>query len=151
MPGQSLFVAEACSGLRSLTALLSLGVLLGALFLRAWPLRLLLISLTIPNAAVLLFPAWFQTGKDAPQGIEATGQRLIFALGQFLALIVALAPASAVAVGAFFAVKLLAGVTLALAVATVTAVLVLAVEAAFGVLLLGWLFQRFDISGEPVA
>ena len=32
-----------------------------------------LISLLIPNAAVLLFPAWFQPGKDSPQGIEATG------------------------------------------------------------------------------
>jgi ABC-2 type transport system permease protein len=109
-----------------------------------------LISLTIPNAAVLLFPAWFQTGKDAPQGIEATGQRMIFALGQFLALIVALAPAVAVAAGAFFAMKLLVGVMFAVALATVAAALVLAVEAALGVLLLGWLFQRFDISGEPV-
>ncbi len=110
-----------------------------------------LISLVIPNAAVLLFPAWFQTGKDAPHGIEATGQRLIFALGQFLALIVALVPVTAVFAGIFFAVKFLAGVTLAVAVATVAAALVLAVEAALGVLLLGWLFQRFDISGEPAA
>ncbi|HXI70081.1 MAG TPA: putative ABC exporter domain-containing protein [Verrucomicrobiae bacterium] len=108
-----------------------------------------LISLTIPNAAVLLFPAWFQTGKDAPHGIEATGQRLIFALGQFLAFIVALVPATAVFAGIFFAVKFLAGVTLAVAAATVAATLVLAVEAALGVLLLGWLFQRFDISGDP--
>lgn len=110
-----------------------------------------LISLVIPNAAVLLFPAWFQTGKDAPQGIEATGQRLIFALGQFLALIVALIPAAAVFTAIFFAVKYLAGVTLAVCIATVAAAAVLAVEAALGVLLLGWLFQRFDISGEPAA
>jgi ABC-2 type transport system permease protein len=110
-----------------------------------------LISLVIPNAAVLLFPAWFQTGKDAPQGIEATGQRLIFALGQFLALIVALIPAAAVFAGFFFAVKYLAGVTPAVSVATVAAALVLAVEAILGVLLLGGLFQRFDISGEPAA
>ena len=53
-----------------------------------------LISLVIPNAAVLLFPAWFQAGKDAPQGIEATGQRLIFALGQFLVFVLALVPAT---------------------------------------------------------
>jgi hypothetical protein len=110
-----------------------------------------LISLVIPNAAVLLFPAWFQTGKDAPQGIEATGQRLIFALGQFLAFIVALIPVVAVFAGIFFAVKFLAGVTLAVCAATVAAALVLAVEAGLGVLLLGWLFQRFDISGEPAA
>ena len=42
--------------------------------------------LLIPNAAVLLFPSWIQTGKDSPRGIEATGQRLIFALGQLLVL-----------------------------------------------------------------
>ena len=110
-----------------------------------------LISLVIPNAAVLLFPAWFQTGKDAPQGLEATGQRLIFALGQFLALLVALVPAAAVFAGIFFPVKYLAGVTLAVFVAALAASVVLAVEAALGVRLLGWLFQRFDLSGEPAA
>jgi hypothetical protein len=110
-----------------------------------------LISLVIPNAAVLLLPAWFETGKDSPRGIEATGQRLIFALGQFLAFIVALVPVAAVFAGFFFAVKYLAGVTLAVCVATMVASLVLAVEAALGVLLLGWLFQRYDISGEPAA
>ena len=110
-----------------------------------------LITLVIPNAAVLLFPAWFQTGKDAPHGIEATGQRLIFALGQFLAFILALVPVAAVFTGFFFGVKFLAGVTLAVTVATAAAALGLAVEAGLGVLLLGWLFQRFDISGEPAA
>lgn len=110
-----------------------------------------LISLVIPNAAVLLFPAWFQTGKDAPHGIEATGQRLIFALGQFLALAVALLPAAAVFAGFFFGVKFLAGVLIAVVAATLAAAVVLAVEAALGVLLLGWLFQRFDLSGEPAA
>ena len=52
-PGQQLFVAEACSGLRSLTALLSLGVLIGGLYLRAWPSRLLLVMLAIPVAVVV--------------------------------------------------------------------------------------------------
>ena len=108
-----------------------------------------LITLVIPNAAVLLFPAWFQTGKDSPRGIEATGQRLIFALGQFLAFLIALIPVAAVFAGFFFAVKYFAGVPPAVAVATVAATGVLAVEAALGVLLLGWLFQRYDISGEP--
>lgn len=62
MPGQQLFVAEACSGLRSLTALISLGVLLGALFLRAWPLRVLLIALTIPVAILINGVRIFITG-----------------------------------------------------------------------------------------
>jgi len=36
------------------------------------------ISLLIPNAALLYFPGWFHSGKGAPQGIEVMGQRLIF-------------------------------------------------------------------------
>ncbi|MGH7583350.1 MAG: exosortase/archaeosortase family protein [Gemmatimonadales bacterium] len=52
-PGQRLFVAEACSGLRSLTALLALGVLIGGLYLRGWPSRLLLVMLAIPVAVLV--------------------------------------------------------------------------------------------------
>jgi len=107
-----------------------------------------LISLLIPNAAVLWFPSWFQTGKDAPHGIEATGQRLIFALGQFLAFIVALIPAAGIWAGFFFLVKLLAGAALAVLVASIVAALVLALEAGLGVMLLGWLFGRLDLSSE---
>lgn len=50
IPGQRLFVAEACSGLRSLTALLSLGVLAGGIYLRTIPARFALLLLTIPVA-----------------------------------------------------------------------------------------------------
>ena len=60
---------------------LFLAIALGAAFLLP---VLDLLLLLIPNAAVLLFPSWIQTGKDSPRGIEATGQRLIFALGQLL-------------------------------------------------------------------
>ena len=110
-----------------------------------------LISLVIPNAAVLLFPSWFQTGRDGPHGVEATGQRLIFALGQFLAFIVALIPAAAVFTGFFFLVKYVAGVVLAVPVASLAAALVLALEAGLGVMWLGWLFERLDLSAEQTA
>jgi exosortase len=50
IPGQRLFVAEACSGLRSLTALISLGVMMGGLWLTTLPMRVLLILLAIPVA-----------------------------------------------------------------------------------------------------
>ena len=50
IPNATLFVAEACSGLRSLTALLSLGVLIGGMYLRSIPSRLLLVLLAIPVA-----------------------------------------------------------------------------------------------------
>lgn len=62
IPGQDLFVAEACSGLRSLTALLSLSVLLGALFLRTWPVRVLLLLLAIPIAVIINGIRIFVTG-----------------------------------------------------------------------------------------
>ena len=108
-----------------------------------------LISLLIPNAAVLLFPGWFQTGKDAPHGIEATGQRLIFAIGQFLAFAISLAPAAAVFAVIFLLIKFATnGMLVAIPVASVAATLVLAVEAGLGILWLGWLFERFDVAAE---
>lgn len=110
-----------------------------------------LISLLIPNAAVLLFPSWFQTGREGPHGIEATGQRLIFALGQFLAFVIALLPATAAFAGFFFLVKYLAGIVIAVLIASAAAALVLALEAGLGVLWLGWLFGRLDLSAEHAA
>jgi exosortase len=62
LPGQTLFVTEACSGLRSLTALVSLGVLLGALWLRHPISRLVLLVLVIPIAMLLNGIRVFLTG-----------------------------------------------------------------------------------------
>lgn len=62
MPGQELFVTEACSGLRSLTALLSLAVLMGGLMLRSPFSRLSLIALSIPVAIVINGIRVFLTG-----------------------------------------------------------------------------------------
>jgi ABC-2 type transport system permease protein len=104
--------------------------------------------LLIPNAAVLLFPSWIQTGKDSPRGIEATGQRLIFALGQLLVLAVALLPAAIAFAGIFFLLKLALGYAAAVPFAALLAAIILAVEGGFGVMLLGRLFERFDVSEE---
>lgn len=54
-PGESfrLFVAEACSGLRSLTALLALGVLIGGMYLRTILGRSVLLLLSIPIAVAV--------------------------------------------------------------------------------------------------
>lgn len=60
--GHRLFVTEACSGLRSLTALLSLGVLMGGLWLRSPWLRVLLILLAIPVAVLINGVRVFLTG-----------------------------------------------------------------------------------------
>lgn len=62
LPGRTLFVTEACSGLRSLTALLSLGVLISGMWLRTVPLRVVLILLAIPIAVLLNGVRVFLTG-----------------------------------------------------------------------------------------
>lgn len=62
LPGHQLFVTEACSGLRSLTALLSLGLLLGALWLRTPALRLLLIMAAVAMAVLVNAFRVFLTG-----------------------------------------------------------------------------------------
>lgn len=60
--GHQLFVAEACSGLRSLTALLSLGVLLGGMTLSSAPGRLFLVAAAIPIAILINGIRVFLTG-----------------------------------------------------------------------------------------
>ncbi|MGH7658844.1 MAG: exosortase/archaeosortase family protein, partial [Gemmatimonadales bacterium] len=62
LPGQSLFVTEACSGLRSLTALLALGVLIGGLWLRHPVTRIMLLLLTLPVAILINAVRVFLTG-----------------------------------------------------------------------------------------
>ena len=62
LPGRSLFVTEACSGLRSLTALLSLGLLMGGIWLRTLPGRGVLLAITIPVAMVINGWRVFLTG-----------------------------------------------------------------------------------------
>ena len=62
LPGRQLFVTEACSGLRSLAALVSLGVLVGGLWLRTPVARLLVLALTIPVAILVNAIRVFLTG-----------------------------------------------------------------------------------------
>jgi exosortase len=62
LPGHTLFVTEACSGLRSLASLLALGLLIGGLWLRTVPARVLLVALAIPIAVLLNGVRIFLTG-----------------------------------------------------------------------------------------
>lgn len=107
--------------------------------------------LLIPNAAVLLFPSWIQAGKDSPRGIEATGQRLIFAVGQMLVLLLALVPAALAFTAVYFPLKLAFGPFTPVPFASLAAAMVVAVEAGLGVRLLGKLFERFDVTEEPAS
>jgi hypothetical protein len=107
-----------------------------------------LVILQIPNAAVLLFPAWFQSGKEAPQGFEASGQRIIVMLGSVIACFICLIPAGIAFSVVFFLMQMASGPFAAFPVASGTAALVLLAEAAGGIFLLGWLFERFDFSAE---
>ena len=108
------------------------------------------VGLLLPNAAALLLPAWFaNTSAGGPRGIEVMGQRLIFFLAQFVALVVAFLPAGL----AYFVVYVLAAQpflsgSLALPVCALAAGLVFAVEAAGGVALLGYWFERYDLTAE---
>ena len=62
LPGRELFVTEACSGLRSLTALISMAVLMGALLLRTPVARIVLLLMAIPVAVLINGVRVFLTG-----------------------------------------------------------------------------------------
>jgi exosortase len=62
LPGHTLFVSEACSGLRSLTALLSMAILVGALFLKYPISRVLMVALSVGLAIVVNGVRIFMTG-----------------------------------------------------------------------------------------
>jgi exosortase len=62
IPGNELFVTEACSGLRSLTALISLSVLLGGLMLQKAVTRVFLVALAVPIAVAINGVRVFLTG-----------------------------------------------------------------------------------------
>jgi ABC-2 type transport system permease protein len=104
-----------------------------------------MLSLCIPNCAVLLFPAWFRHGGETQHGIEAIGQRLIFMLGQIVVFTLALIPAGLVAGLVFGVIHYLANWQAALLCAAPVAALVLAMEAALTIHWLGKLFERFDV------
>lgn len=65
LPGQELFVAEACSGLRSVSALLGLTLLIGGTALRTVPTRVVLLLLAVPAAIAANALRVFGTGFGA--------------------------------------------------------------------------------------
>jgi hypothetical protein len=102
------------------------------------------IQLLVPNAGVLLFPAWAQPTQSRTAGIDAIGQRLIFTFGQLFAVIAALAPAALAAGILIFATQWLVGMAAAVAIATAAVVAILAGELWIGVWWLGERFEKFE-------
>ncbi len=110
------------------------------------------LQLFVPNAAALVFPAWFQATRQRAGGggIDIMGQRLIFFFGQFLTMLIALLPAllsGAVTVWLacfVFPLPPIAGVWLA----AVGVLMVLVGELWLGLWFLGGRFERLDLSSE---
>lgn len=106
------------------------------------------LQLLIPNAAALLFPAWFQAGRTQGGGIEMIGQRLIFVLGQLVVILLSLLP---VVIGAglvIFATQWIVGAAAAVILGTGLALFILAAEIWCGLWWLGERFERLDLATE---
>lgn len=106
------------------------------------------VQLLVPNAAMLLFPAWAQTTRNMSGGMDVMGQRLIFFAGQFVCLLVALLPAGILGGLTIFLTQWLIGLPAAVALAALPVLGVFVGEVWLGVRLLGPRFDRLDISAE---
>jgi len=90
LPGHQLFVTEACSGLRSLTALLSIGLLLGGLWLRSPWFRGLLLLLALGVAVIVNGARVFLTGFLVFFVSPATGEGFMHTTEGWLLFVVSL-------------------------------------------------------------
>ena len=106
------------------------------------------LQLIIPNAAALLFPAWFQATRQRGGGIDVMGQRLIFVFGQFIVILLALCPAVIGAGLVIFASQWLIGASAAVILATLLALTVLGAEVGCGLWWLGQRFEKLDLATE---
>lgn len=107
------------------------------------------LQILVPNGAALLFPGWFQaTRQRGGGGIDVMGQRLIFGLGQMLAMVLALLPAVAIAGGLIFVTQWLIGLPAAVVFATLAVLVILIGEVWCGLWWLGQRFEKFDLSSE---
>lgn len=109
LPERQLFVTEACSGLRSLTALLSLGVLTGGLWLRRVPSRVLLVLLAIPVAILINAVRVFLTGFLVHFASPALGEGFMHLTEGWLLFLVAFTMLGAAAWGLTYVERRFAG------------------------------------------
>ena len=106
------------------------------------------LALLIPNATALLFPGWFQTRPDGPQGFEVAGQRLLLMFGQLIVISITLLPAGLLFAVGFIPLHWAGAITLAPLVGAAGAALALGGEIVLGLWLVGKLFDRFDLAAE---
>jgi hypothetical protein len=107
------------------------------------------IQLIVMNGLSMLFPAWVQIGPvRGEHGFDVLGQRILFMAAQLLVVLIAFIPASLVAGFVLLVVRFLAGPEFAAIAASIAVVAVLAAEIGIGVVALGAIFERFDMSRE---
>jgi hypothetical protein len=110
-----------------------------------------MVSVLLFNGMALLYPAWTRLGLAAAQGFEAVGQQMLVVFAQLLALaLVLLLPAAAFGLLYWIGHWWFSWRTLVPASA-LAATTVLALEAFAGLLWLGNLFDRLDLSKEHLS
>ena len=90
LPARDLFVAEACSGLRSLSALVSTGVIVGVVLLRRATVRCFLVLLAIPLAILLNGVRVFLVGYFVFYAGPAAGDPILHATEGWLMFLIGL-------------------------------------------------------------
>lgn len=108
IPGHELFVTEACSGLRSITALTSMSILLGALFLRTVYGRIIVLLIAIPIAVVVNGLRVFLTGFLVYFVSPSLGTGFLHATEGWMLFLVSLAGLAATAAATAYAERALA-------------------------------------------
>lgn len=109
------------------------------------------LQLLVPNAAALVFPAWFQaTRQRGGGGIDIMGQRLIFFFAQFITMLVALLPAVLIGAATVSVACFLLGMPAVIGVwlAATTVLAMLIGEIWLALYLLGERFEKLDLSAE---
>jgi exosortase len=102
IPGHELFVTEACSGLRSLTALSSMAILLGAMTLRTITGRVVLFFVAVPIAIAVNGLRVFLTGFLVYFVDPSLGSGFLHATEGWMLFLVSLAGLAAVSAGTRF-------------------------------------------------
>lgn len=109
---------------------------------------LIMLLAMLPVAAALLFPAWVHSTKEGPgPGLEATGQRVILAVGQLITLSVSLIPVALVAASMFWLGQFVSP-WIAFLLAGAGGAAVLYTEIGIAIVFLGKAYDAIDVSLE---